>query len=138
MNNEIFVHQEQIINKLKSLLEIKYIYKSSVKTEGFDTFILIVILKGNCSSLTQDLSAMVAKIFEEQTKFLYRIVSFEYAERQLKEANLFFVHGCTWDKLVFKDTLADSDCFGEYYVTEKTVSQIQTGFNKELEKIKAF
>src|SRR5690606_14286112 len=138
MNNEIFVHQEQIINKLKSLLEIKYIYKSSVKTEGFDTFLLIIILKGNCSSLAQDLSAMVAKIFEEQTKFLYRIFSFEYAERQLKEANLFFVHGCTWNKLVFKDAHADSDCFGEFYVTEKTLSHIQKDFEREREKIMAF
>ena len=65
MKDEIHAKQEQIIDKLKSLLEIKYVYKTRTKKEGFFKPLLIVILKGNCSSLTNELSSMVAKIFQD-------------------------------------------------------------------------
>ena len=101
MNNEVNKLEQNIISRLTVILEVKYIYKSILKTTGNNQLLFIVILKGKSSSLTQELSAMVAKIFQEETDFLYRIFSFEYAKQQLKEENLSFVHGCTWNKLVF-------------------------------------
>ncbi|MDD7885058.1 HEPN domain-containing protein [Flavivirga sp. 57AJ16] len=138
MDEEIYTKQEQIIDKLKSLLEIKYVYKTRTKKEGFFKPLLIVILKGNCSSLTNELSSMVAKIFQDETDFLYRIFSFEYAYQQLKEENLFFVYGCTWDKIIFHNTNLELDSFHEYYVTEKTLNNIQSLFERERDKIAAF
>lgn len=35
MNDKIHTKQDQIISKLKSLLEIKYIYESRTEKEGF-------------------------------------------------------------------------------------------------------
>src|SRR5690606_33224776 len=100
MDNLITNQKNQIIDNLQSLLDIKYVYESIMEMDGSPKSLLIVILKGNCSSLTQELSSMVAKIFQEQTEYLYRIFSFEYAEKQLKEGNLFFAHGCTWEKQI--------------------------------------
>lgn len=138
MDEEIHTKQEQIIIKLKSLLEIKYIYETRTENEDFLKPILIVILKGKCSSLTKELSAMVAKIFQDETDFLYRIFSFEYAQQQLKKENLFFVHGCTWDKLIFHNPDAELDSFHEYYITEKTKNNIKSLFEKERHKIITF
>ena len=138
MDDEIHNKQEQIINKLKSLLEIKYVYKTRAEKEDFFKPLLIIIQKGNCSSLANELSSMVAKIFQEETDFLYRIFSFEYAHQQLKEENLFFVNGCTWDKLIFNNTDTELDSFHEYHITEKTLSIIQSTFEKECHKMVAF
>tara|TARA_R110002096_G_C14658584_1_gene727339 strand:+ start:10610 stop:11773 length:1164 start_codon:yes stop_codon:yes gene_type:complete len=138
MNETINLDRERVINKLISLLEIKYIYLSNIGFNGHRKSMLIVILEGICSSLTKELSAMVAKIFQEETDFLYRIFSFEYAHQQLKEENLFFVHGCSWEKLIFHHTDTELDSFHEYVVTEKTLSNIQSHFEKEYNKIAVF
>lgn len=131
-------YQKQLIKKLTSLLEVKNIYKSDFRFEDFSKSLIIIVLKGNCSSLTKELSAMVAKIFQEETDFLYRIFSFEYAQQQLKQENLFFVHGCTRDKLIFHDVEIELDCLHEYPILKKTLSIIQSAFENECHKIEAF
>ncbi|MGJ8548381.1 HEPN domain-containing protein [Winogradskyella wichelsiae] len=138
MYAKIQTKQKHIIDKLKSLLEIRYVYKSKVEGGKYLKSLLIIILQGNCSSLTKELSAMVAKIFQEETEFLYRIFSFEYAHHQLKEENLFFVHGCSWEKQIFYNPNSELDNFHEYYATEKTLNQIQSIFEKEHYKMAAF
>jgi HEPN domain-containing protein len=139
MDDEIYTKQDQIIGKLKSLLEIKYVYESRVEKEGFSKPIIIVILKGNCAQLTKELSSMVAKILQDETDFLYRIFPFEYALQQLNDENLFFVHGCTWNKLVFHNPdNRELDSFHEYQILEKTLSNIQSVFEKEQDKMASF
>lgn len=138
MKNKICPKEEQIIKKLKSLLEIKYIYKSNAKIESSQKSLLIVILQGSCSSLTKELASMVAKIFQEETDFLYRIFSFKYAHQQLKEDALFFVHGCAWEKQIFQNSDKESDIFDNYQLTNKTLNNIQSFFEKERHKIVAF
>lgn len=128
----------QIVRKLTVLLDVKYIYKSGVTFKNCNTSLFILILEGNCSSLTRELSSMVAKIFQEETNFLYRIFSFEYAARQLKEENLFFVHGCSWEKQIFRNPNAEPDIFHRYQIVEKVLVNIQSGFEKECKKITSF
>lgn len=138
MENKINTLNQDIIDRLLVLLEVKYIYKSIIEIIGKDQFLLIVILKGNCSSLTHELSSMVAKIFQEETDYLYRIFSFEYAQQQLKDNNLFFVHGCSWDKVVFHNSDSKSDSFYEYSISEKDLNAIQIIFEKENKKTTTF
>lgn len=128
----------QTVRKLTAILDVRYIYKSDIVFENCNTPLLILILEGNSSSLTRELSSMVAKIFQEETNFLYRIFSFEYAERQLKEENLFFVHGCSWEKQIFHNPGAGRDVFYRYEATEKARANIQSGFEKERQKTTAF
>ena len=130
--------EQQIINKITSLLEVQYIYVSTTTENDFLKTMWIVILKGNCSSLTQELSSMVAKIFQDETDFLYRIFSFDYAQQQLKEESLFFVHGCTWDKLIFKASEAVWDSFHEYHISKNILSKVRSTFEKERNKIATF
>lgn len=134
MKQEVDIHEDFIINKLKSLLELKYLYK----TTCFGRSLFIIVLKGNCSSLTQELSAMVAKIFQEETDSLFRIFSFDYAEQQLREGNLFFVHGCKWDNVIYKNSDSELDIFHEYTADKKTLGTIEVSFQKECTKITAF
>jgi HEPN domain-containing protein len=138
MNQEQNSYQEQIITKLTTLLEVKYIYSSEFVVEASIKTLIIILLKRNCSSLTHDLSAMVAKIFQEETDFLYRIFSFEYAQQQLKKENLFFIHGCSWDKVIFHDPETELDCLHEYHIPKKTLNIIQAASEKECRKIAAF
>ena len=67
---------------------------------------------------------MVAKIFQEETDYLYRIFSFEYAEEQLREGNLFFVHGCSWGKLIFHNTDDEVDIFHGLPISLKVMFSI--------------
>lgn len=138
MDDKTHTIQEQIINKLKSLLEIKYIYELRIEKEGFFKPILTVILKENCRELTQELSSMVAKIFENETDYLYRIFSFKYAEQQLKDENLFFVNGCLWERVISLKSDVELDVFYKYQVDKKTLSRIEANFQKEHEKMAAF
>lgn len=138
MYKEIYAKQGQIIEKLKSILEIKYIYELRIEKEGFFKPILIVILKENCRELTQELSSMVAKIFENETDYLYRIFSFKYAEQQLKYENLFFVNGCLWERVISLKSDVELDVFYKYQVDKKTLSRIEANFQKEHEKMAAF
>jgi HEPN domain-containing protein len=138
MNQETNSHRVLVISKLTTFLEVRYIYKSDIVFEDYSKSLLIVVLEGNCSSLTQELSSMVAKIFQEETEFLYRIFSFDYALQQLKEENLFFVHGCTWDKLIYQNPDAELDSFHEYHISKKTLDNIQATFEKEQHKMGAF
>ncbi|MHB1105399.1 MAG: HEPN domain-containing protein [Lutibacter sp.] len=138
MKQKTNLHREYVINKLTTILEVKYIYISDGGFEDNSKVLLIVILIENCSSLTKELSAMVAKIFQEETEFLYRIFSFEYAQQQLKDENLFFVHGCVWEKVIYHNPDAELDIFHEYQIPEKTLTNIQSAFGKERSKIAAF
>ncbi|WP_047414680.1 HEPN domain-containing protein [Cellulophaga sp. Hel_I_12] len=138
MNIEKNKSEHNITSKLTLLLEVKYIFKAIQETTRNNQVMFIVLLEGNCSSLTKELSSMVAKIFQEETDFLYRIFSFEYAQQQLMEENLFFVHGCTWDKLIYQNPDAALDSFHEYYIPQKTLGNIQSAFEKEHHKISAF
>ncbi len=138
MEDVINYQKNQIIDNLRSLLEIKYVYESMVKIEGTSKTLLVVILKGNCSSLTQELSSMVAKIFQEQTNYLYRIFSFVYAEKQLREGNLFFVNGCTWGKMIFKNADKEIDVFHRYSPEENILINTSSSFQHELKKMHVF
>ncbi|MFC5194763.1 HEPN domain-containing protein [Bizionia hallyeonensis] len=131
-------HQEQVINKLTTLLDIKYIYQSDTGLAGGNQPLLIVVLSGYCSALTQKLSAMVAKICQEETAMLYRIFPLDYAEEQLIADNLFFVYHCSWDKLVYQSPQTEPDRFQEYQIPQSTSNNIQTSFNKESQKLAGF
>lgn len=137
MDDEIYAKQDQIIVQLESLLEIKYVYKSKPEKDSCFKSLLIVVLKGNSSSLTQGLSAMVAKIFQEETDFLYRIFSFEYAQQQLREENLFFIHGCHPSKLIYKSDETDTG-LKVPVINKETKEDMALGFENELSRVGAF
>lgn len=130
--------EQQIIEKITNLMEVQYIYLSTIADEDNLRKVWIVILEGSCTSLTKELSATSAKIFQEETDFLYRIFSSTYAEQQLKAENLFFVHGCTWDKLIYQNPNASLDVFHKYQITDKTLDNIQSNFKREHDKITSF
>ena len=81
---------------------------------------------------------MIGKIFQEQTDFLYRVFPYGYAEQQLKDGNLFFVHGCAWSNLIYSGPSEEMDVFHGYGTDEKTLDNIRFNFGKELEKINGF
>lgn len=127
----------QVINKLSSFLEVKYIYKSDIVFEDYGKSLLIIVLKENIPSLNQGLSSIVAKIFQEETDVLYRIFSFEYAQQQLSEANLFFIHGCHLSKLIYKSDETDTGL--KVPVLHKdTKEAMALGFENELSRVGAF
>ena len=104
-------NKQRILTKLNTLLELSYVYHSLSETTGLNKPLLVIILNENCNSLTQELSSMVAKIFESETDYLYRIFPYEYAVQQLREENLFFVHGCSCDKLIFHNHDSELNIF---------------------------
>src|SRR5690606_22521664 len=137
MEKEANIQEQEVKDKLTSLLEVQYIFQSTVAYEDYSKIIWIVILKGNCSSLTHELSSMVAKIFQEETDFLYRIFSFEYARQQLKEDNLFFIHGCNPANLIYKSPNTENQIIDKTTDTN-ALNKIEGVFEKEYNKINAF
>ena len=128
---------QHIIDKITSLLEVRYIYRCETIEESYCKTIWLVVLKGNCSSLTQELSSMVAKIFQDGTDHLYRIYSFEYVEQQLKTMNLFFIHGCQPSKLIYNSGQNDSGLKAPI-LDEKTLDGMQQDFGQELQRVDTF
>lgn len=138
MDKDLITQQKYIIDKLKSLLEIKYVYISHPEKEEDLNPLLIIILKDHCNTLSSDLSSMVAKIFEDATAYHYRIFGYDYAMQQLNEHNLFFVYGCQWEHCIYKDAAAEVDAFMEYQIQPKTLGIIKASFDTEQHKIAAF
>lgn len=130
--------KQRILTKLNTLLELSYVYQSFSETTDPNKPLLVIILNKNCNSLTQELSSMVSKIFESETDYLYRIFPYEYAVQQLKGENLFFVHNCSHDKLIFNDPDSELDSFCDHYISERTLKNIQSVFDKESNKMAAF
>lgn len=137
MHFEVKKSEQNIINKLTTLLEVKYVYKVILETTENKQILFIVILKGNCSSLTKELSSMVSKIFQEETEFLYRILSFEYAQQQLKEENLFFIHGCHSSNLIYKSTESDTG-LKVPPINKETKKEMELDFENELSRVGTF
>ena len=137
MGQETNSHREQVINKLSTFLEIKYIYKSDIVFEDYSKSLLIIVLKGYCSSVTQELSSRITKIFQKETDFLYRIFSFEYAQQQLKEENLFFIHGCHPSKLIYKSDDTDTG-LKVPVINKETKKDMALGFENEISRVGAF
>lgn len=117
---------QQIVNKLSTILDIRYIYRSETGPTDHDKPLFIVIMEGNCSSLSQELSTMVGKIFQDETDSLYRLFSYGYAEQQLKDENLFFVVGCAWTHLIYQNSGVDMDVFHQYTTREETINRIRS------------
>ncbi|UGU15190.1 HEPN domain-containing protein [Sinomicrobium kalidii] len=127
----------EIIDKITTLLEVQYIYFSTTEDEYHFKSIWIVILKGDRTALTSDLTSMVAKIFQEQTDYLYRIFSFEYAEQQLKDENLFFIHGCHPSKLIYSGPETDTG-LKVPVVDEEIQKELELNFGNELMRLNVF
>lgn len=128
----------QIVNKLTALLEIRYIYRQEIPIGGDTTYLFIVILEGTGSQLSQELSPMIGKIFQEETNSLYRVFPYGYAEQQMKDGNLFFVHGCAGSNLIYSGSTEEMDLFHGNRADQKTLDTIQFNFGKELDKINGF
>jgi hypothetical protein len=133
MGQETNSHREQVINKLTTFLEVKYIYKSDIVFEDYSKSLLIIVLKGNSPSSTQGLS----KIFQEETDVLFRIFSFDYAQQQLREENLFFIHGCHLSKLIYKSDKTDTG-LKVPVINKETKEAMALGFENELSRVGAF
>jgi HEPN domain-containing protein len=81
---------------------------------------------------------MVGKIFQDETDSLYRIFPYGYALQQLKDGNMFFVHGCDWSNLIYLNSKRDMDLFDQYKTDQRILNSIQFNFDKELKKIGGF
>lgn len=128
----------QTVSKLLSLLEIRYIYNLEYGHEDSTRSLYIIILETSCSSLSKELSSMVGKIFQDGTNDLYRIFPFDYAEQQLRDQNLFFVHACALSNLIYSNPTKDIDMFDQYNVDEILLNNIRNNFSKELVKVNGF
>ncbi|MBC9798283.1 hypothetical protein [Sinomicrobium weinanense] len=136
MNYKTDIDEKEIVEKLTKLLEVQYIYLSATGNKDYSKPVWIVILKGNRTGLTTELSAMVAKIFQEETNALYRIFSFEYAQEQLKDKNLFFIHGCHPSNLIYKSDEIDTG-LKVPAISEETREEIELDFEDELTRVSA-
>ncbi|MGS2760994.1 HEPN domain-containing protein [Sinomicrobium sp. M5D2P9] len=122
-----------ITQKLVQLLEVQYIYQTDIE-EGS---LLIILLRGRCSALTTELATTVGRIFQEETAYRYRIFDMDYAEEQLKDKNLFFIHGCLPHKLVYKAT-EDAPGLLPYTVDEVVKNHLKVRYTNETVKARAF
>jgi|GEM_PF-316942 len=138
MHQENHLNMEMVIQKLTTLLDVKYIYKSDVTFNEDSKPLLLILLKDHCGTLSNDLSSMVAKIFEDATAYHYRIFGYDYAKQQLHENNLFFVYGCQWEHCIYKDATAEVDVFFEYHIQPKTLNIVKARFDTEHLKMAAF
>src|SRR5690606_10624969 len=129
---------QQIVSKLSTLLDIRYIYKSEIGFKDHNKSLFIIIMEGDCSSLSHELSSMVDKIFQNETDSLYRLFSYGYAQQQLQDENLFFVVGCKWTNLIYQNSRKDVDLFHQFRMDKEVFYRIGFSFDKEMERIKGF
>src|SRR5690606_8218590 len=129
---------QQIVNKLTALLEIQYIYRSEIVIGDRVSSLFIVILEGNSSSLSHELSSMVGKIFQDETDSLNRFFAFGYALHQLTGGSMFVVHGSDWSNLICLKSKRDMVLLDQYKTDQRILHSIPFNFDKGLKKIGGF
>jgi len=130
--------EQQIINKLISLMEIAMIYRSQVDRKLHSEPVLIIIVDRSWTSLPAELLATIAKIFREETDYLYLTFSLEYIEQQLNEYNLFFVYGLRKENLIYCNPKMPNAPICENTVNEDFFSRVKNQLKKKLGETNRF
>src|SRR5690606_15170120 len=130
--------EQQIINKLISLMEIAMIYRSQVDRKLHSEPVLIIIVDRSWTSLPAELLATLAKIFREETDYLYLTFSLEYIEQQLNEYNLFFVYGLRKENLIYCNPKMPNAPICENTVNEDFFSRVKNQLKKKLGETNRF
>lgn len=137
MSSKTRIYRKQVIDKLTAILDVQFIFLSNTENKTHLKDVWIIILKSHSSSLALELATIVTRIFQN-TNSLYRIFSYDYAEQQLKDGNLFFVHGCSREKMAMRALGSENDIFYKYYPDKRILEDIKFNSEKERQKAAAF
>ncbi|MGS2761832.1 HEPN domain-containing protein [Sinomicrobium sp. M5D2P9] len=125
---------QQIIDKIVNLLEVQYIYLSKVQVKGEEKPLLLILWKEGSSGLSDDLAPLVHRVFQEHTDVLFRTYALSFAERQLREGNLFFIDACKPENLKYSIPGQHLPTLTEGMDMQKALEVAKDRFQKEYSK----
>ncbi|UGU15960.1 HEPN domain-containing protein [Sinomicrobium kalidii] len=128
----------QIIDKIVNLLEVQYIYLSKVKIKGEEKPFLLILWREGSSGLSNDLAPLVHRVFQEHTDVLFRTYALSFAERQLREGNLFFIDACKPENLKYSIPGQHLPTLTEGMDMQKALEVAKDRFQKEYTKAADF
>ncbi|MGS2739976.1 HEPN domain-containing protein [Sinomicrobium sp. M5D2P17] len=128
----------QIIDKIVNLLEVQYVYLSKVTVKGEEKPLLLILWQEGSSGLSDDLAPLVHRVFQEHTDVLFRIYALSFAERQLREGNLFFIDACKSENLEYNIPGQHFPALTEGMDMEKALEVAKDRFQKEYTKATDF
>ncbi|MBC9794888.1 HEPN domain-containing protein [Sinomicrobium weinanense] len=128
----------QIIDKIVNLLEVQYIYRSTVEVKGEEKPLLLILWQESSSGLPDDLAPLVHQVFREHSGVLFRTYALSFAERQLREGNLFFIDACKPENLKYCIPGQHLPTLTEGMDMGKALEAAQDRFQKEYSKAAGF
>lgn len=128
----------QIIDKIVNLLEVQYVYLSKVQVKGEEKPLLLILWQEGSSGLSDDLAPLVHRVFQEHTDVLFRTYALSFAERQLREGNLFFIEACKPENLKYSIPGQHLPALTEGMDIKKALEVAKDRFQKEYTKAADF
>lgn len=129
---------QQIIDKIVNLLEVQYIYLSKVTIKEEEKPLLLILWQEGSSGLSDDLAPLVHRVFQEHADILFRTYALSFAERQLREGNLFFIDACKPENLKYSIPGQHLPALTEGMDMGKALEVAKDRFQKEYTKVADF
>ncbi|MBC9798082.1 HEPN domain-containing protein [Sinomicrobium weinanense] len=129
---------QEAINRLTNLLEAQYIYASAMPAGKEERTLLVVLLKEGDPGLSEDVVSLTGKVFREHTGFLLRVYSLPYAERLIREGNLFFIRICQTKNLVYRHPEQHAPAPAKDMDQELALAAAKRNFDSGMARARAF
>ena len=131
-------HLKEILYELVFNITIEHIYLSSVRTGAHCVPVLIIIIGDKANGPINKLLPMVHKIVLGRPCFYYRMYHSDHIAEGIKNGNLFFINGCTPEKMVFCGPWPKQCPQSQNTGIKEVLIIAKRNFNQELHKVKTF
>lgn len=123
----------KIIEQLKSILDLCYVFESKLRSHEEVQPILIIIHKSKDTDTRHkdEIISKINPIFKTNPSYTYIIYTLEYALTSIKECNLFFIQHCNKENIIYHSKGAKLEDI-EVEVSRKTFGLISQQIEDEL------
>lgn len=92
---------EKIMHQLSPILDLRYVFKSQLRSTASKQPLMIVLHQGSTATVTQAMIAKMNLIFKQAPAYTFKVFPLKGALNSLKQHNLFFMQHCQAKNLIY-------------------------------------
>ncbi|WP_461532787.1 HEPN domain-containing protein [Sinomicrobium sp.] len=129
---------QKIVHRIVNLVKVEYIYHFVTGEEENRLEWILVLYPEGTLNLQQDQKEVISKILEDRSGCVIRFYSLQYALRQLREGNLFFLRVYDGSNLVYNHTEDTPESLMDDISPEEALQCAESRFKRDIDRVKAF
>ncbi|RAV29307.1 hypothetical protein [Sinomicrobium soli] len=129
---------QKIVNRITNLIRTEYIYYFETGTGEAHLKWLLVLYPEGALSLQQDQKELISGMLENQSGYVLRLYSLQYALRQLQEGNLFFLRVYDKSNLVYSKSEEPLEHLMDDLTPVQALERAESRFDRDYNRVGAF